>query len=95
MAAIEEKIRIRAEYSVTSKQFNYTLLAIILGVPWGINYVYSDDNQEISGLDKQPVIVEMRENITELQKSVVVYDAMIADDMAKSNTKVIEGILND
>ncbi len=91
----KENLHVQVDYRISGKQINYTVFAVILGLLGYPVYFNSDPIKEISGLDKQPVIVEMRENITELQKSVVVYDAMIADDVAKSNTKVIEGILND
>ncbi len=90
---VEERLRITFDYNITSKQFNYTVLACVMGVLGYSNYPYADNNEEVGRYDKS-YILELEARIETMEIKLVAMNkemTIMVTVMAKDNLKLIKG----
>ncbi len=75
MAKSEEKIRIRAEYSVTGKTINYTVIGILSLGGYGV-YHSGSDSEESGGFNKHSFI-KLQSEVREIQLEMKVFSTRL------------------
>ncbi len=105
---VEERLRITFDYNITSKQFNYTVLACVMGVLGYSNYPYANNDEEVDRygesyiLELEARIEKMETKLFAMNKEMAAIDkemvamgkemSVMVTVMAKDNLKLIKGV---
>jgi len=83
----EENLHVQIEYSVTGKQINYAIFAIIVGFFGYSSYSDGDTGEEISRHNQQSILV-LQDDVKRIRVDIEAFTTILA----KSNRELIEDI---